>query len=171
MNPCKYSRPILLAALVGFGAVGCASQSPTAGHAPASAAPVNTVAAAASPDEKVARTGQPAPAPPPTEQELAAGIQVLHIGVTASGGLVDARFKVLDGAKATALLSDTANAPQIIAGDTPPLMAPHHAIKAGRYAKDQTLFILYPNTRQAVKPNVEVYVAFGATRLGPITAQ
>jgi hypothetical protein len=172
MNPCKHSGRILVAALVAIGAMGCASQPSTGGHAAASPTPAAAApATAAAPDEKAARTGQPAPPQPPTEQELAAGIQVLHIGVTASGGLVDARFKVLDGVKATALLGDPANAPRIVAGDNPPLMAPHHSIKGGRYTKDQTLFILYPNTRQAVKPSVEVYVAFGATRLGPITAQ
>jgi len=158
MNPCKRSFPVLLAVLVTSWAAGCASQAPSGKQASASAAPPATRAPAAA-------------ALPPTAQELSAGVQVLHIGVTASGGLVDARFKVLDGAKATALLGDPANAPRLVVGENPPLMAPHHAIKGGRYAQDQTLFILYPNTRQAVKAGVAVYVAFGATRLGPITAQ
>ena len=175
MYLCKKSRQVVVAALLGLGMTGCATQSSTDGHAVASAtaerAPVAAAPAAPAPDARAARAAQPAPPQPPTEQELDAGIQVLHIGATASGGLVDARFKVLDAAKASALLANPANAPQIFAGDKPPLMPPHHAIKGGRFAKDQTLFILYPNTREAVKPGAEVYVAFGATRLGPVTAQ
>ena len=176
MNSCKHSRQVLVAAVLALGVAGCATQpstksqaaaSPTAVHASVAAAPT----AAPAPDERAARAAQPVPPQPPTEQELEAGIQVLHIGVTASGGLVDVRFKVLDDAKGTALLGNMDNAPQIIVGDKPPLMPPHHAIKGGRFAKDQTLFILYPNMREAVKPGAEVYVAFGATRLGPVTAQ
>ena len=41
----------------------------------------------------------------------------------------------------------------------------------GRVTKDQMLFVMYPNIRKAVEPGVEVYVAFGATRLGPVKAQ
>jgi hypothetical protein len=118
-----------------------------------------------------ARAGQPIPVAAPTEQEIAAGIQVVHISATGGGGLVDARFKVLDAAKATALLGNPANAPQIIAGDKPALVPPHHAVRGGRLAKDQMLFIMYPNIRKAVEPGVDVYVAFGATRLGPFKAQ
>jgi hypothetical protein len=138
--------------------------------------PGKTSAAASAPDASVAAPASPRGAQsvsvaPPTEQEIQAGIQVLHIGATASGGLVDVRFKVLDGAKASALLADPANAPQIIVGDKPPLLPPHHAMHGGRMSKDQTLFIMYPNIRKAVEPGVDVYVAFGATRLGPVKAQ
>jgi len=111
------------------------------------------------------------PLAPPTDPEIQAGIQVVRIAATAGGGLVDARFKVLDAAKASALLADAANAPQIIAGDKPPLVPPHHAMHGGRVTKDQMLFVMYPNIRKAVEPGVEVYVAFGATRLGPVKAQ
>lgn len=107
----------------------------------------------------------------PTDLEQQAGIQIAHIATTAQGGLVDARFKVLDAAKATALLSNAANTPTLIAGDKPPLMAPHHAMKSARFSKDQVFFILYPNTRGAVQPGTEVMVAMGATRLGPVIAQ
>ena len=166
MNTGRAQRLLFLVALVPLALAGCATQTaakqvsvaraPGAAASPAPAAP--------------ARAAQPLPVAPPTEQELQAGIQVLHIGVTASGGLVDARFKVLDGAKASALLGNMANAPQLICGDKPPLMAPHHSVKGGRFAKDQTLFIMYPNTRRAVAPGADVYVAFGATRLGPVKA-
>jgi hypothetical protein len=107
----------------------------------------------------------------PTAAELAAGIQIVHISVTASGGLVDARLRVVDPAKASALLGNAANAPRLIAGDKPPLMAPHNSLKGGRYAKDQLVMLLYPNMRQAVQPGTEVTVAFGSVMIGPVKAE
>ena len=107
----------------------------------------------------------------PTEAEKQAGIQIVRIGATAQGGLIDARFKVLDAARATALLANPANAPQLVTADKPPLVAPHHALKGSRFAKDQVFVILYPNMRGAVQPGVPVIVAMGQTKLGPVTAR
>ena len=167
---------LLTAALLALAMSGCATQGPTSGDAKKVAAPVVATPPAAEP------AAQPAAAtahatrpvltlPAPTELERETGIQIAHIGSTASGGLVDARFKVLDAAKATALLGNPANTPMLIAGDKPPLMAPHHAMKSSRFAKDQIVIILYPNTRGAVQPGTEVMVQIGSTKLGPVTAQ
>lgn len=109
--------------------------------------------------------------PPPSAAETQTGIQVTKVGVTASGGLVDLRLKVLDAAKARALLADPANTPSLLVGDKPPLMAPHHALKGGRFSDGQVMFILYPNVRGAVQAGVPVTVAMGTIRLGPVTAQ
>lgn len=109
--------------------------------------------------------------PPPSALETQYGIQITHIGLTASGGLVDCRFKVLDAVKAKALLGNPANAPMLIAGDKPPLMAPHNALRGARFGQGQVFYILYPNLRSAIKPGVEVTVAMGEARLGPVTAQ
>jgi hypothetical protein len=109
--------------------------------------------------------------PAPSDKELQLGIQVTHIGLTASGGLVDLRMKVLDPARASALLHDPANAPVLLAGDLPPLAAPHKALHGARYSQGQVIYVLYPNTRGAVQPGMEVVVALGEARLGPVTAQ
>ncbi len=109
--------------------------------------------------------------PPPSALETQYGIQIAHVGLTASGGLVDLRFKVLDAAKAGALLGNPANTPMLIAGDMPPLMPPHKALHGARYGQGQLVYILYPNMRGAIKPGVEVMVAMGDVRLGPVTAQ
>jgi len=170
-------RVALAAALLPLIVAGCATQGATGGASTKAAAPVVITPPAAAtpapqPAEAAAHAAKPAlTLPPPTELELQAGVQIAHIGATASGGLVDARFKVLDAAKATALLGNPSNAPMLIVGDKPPLMAPHHAMKGGRFAKDQIIFILYPNTRGAVVPGTEVSVAMGQTRIGPVTAQ
>ena len=102
---------------------------------------------------------------------MQAGIQIAQVGLTAQGGMVDVRFKVLDAAKAKALLGNPANAPMLIAGGQPPLHPPHHALKGARFAPGQVFYILYPNARGAVQPGVEVTVAMGDARLGPVKAQ
>lgn len=109
--------------------------------------------------------------PPPSALETQYGIQITQLGLAASGGLVDLRLKVLDAAKARKLLANPANAPMLIAGDKPPLMAPHHALRGARFGQGQVFYILYPNLRNAIKPGVEVMVAMGEARLGPVTAQ
>jgi hypothetical protein len=107
----------------------------------------------------------------PTPVETQYGIQILQLGLTASGGLVDFRFKVLDAAKARVLLTNPANSPKLLAADMPPLMAPHNALRGARFAQGQVFYILFPNLRSTIKPGVEVTVAMGDARLGPVTAQ
>jgi hypothetical protein len=109
--------------------------------------------------------------PAPNAQETQAGLQITHIGLTASGGLVDLRLKVLDAAKARALLGNAAAMPMLLAGDQPPLMPPHKALHGARYIQGQVVYILYPNLRGAVKAGAEVTLALGDLRLGPVTAQ
>lgn len=137
---------------------GCATKNVTN----SAQSPVNTM-------EHATKIAQPLP--PPSAMESQVGIQIAHVGLTASGGLVDLRFKVLDAAKARALLGKPANAPMLIANDIPPLMPPHKALHGARYSQGQVVYILYPNLRGAIKPGVEVIVAMGDARLGPVTAQ
>jgi hypothetical protein len=105
---------------------------------------------------------------PPSELETRYGIQIAQLALTASGGLVDVRFKVLDAAKARALLADPANAPTLIAGDKPPLAPPHHALQGAKFSTGQIFYVLYPNLRGAVQRGGEVTVAMGDARLGPV---
>ena len=146
--------------------VGCAATTPPGGNAsPAAAAPAHTAAAMAG----KTRAMQSLPAPSAAEARL--GLQLAHVGVTASGGLVDARFKVLDVGKVKALLANPANAPQLLASEAPPVMAPHHALRGARFSEGQIFYIMYPNTRSAIKPGVEVSVAMGDARLGPVKTE
>ena len=109
--------------------------------------------------------------PAPSAEEVRTGVQVAQIGMAAGGGLVDLRLKVLDAAKASKLLGNPANVPTLIAGDTPPLQPPHHALRNARFGNGLIFYILYPNTRGAVKPGSEVVVAMGDVRLGPVTVR
>jgi hypothetical protein len=113
----------------------------------------------------------PAQLPPPSALESQYGIQIAQVGLAASGGLVDVRFRVLDAVKVKALLDNPANAPLLISGDKPPLQPPHHALRGARYAKGQVFYILYPNVRSLIQPGVEVTVAMGEARLGPHTVR
>jgi hypothetical protein len=168
MSNIKHTRVLqsgLLALMLG----GCAAQ---AVHPGASA---DTAKAAAATPAVLASTppaAKPAqPLPPPSSNETQYGIQIAQVGLTAAGGLVDVRFKVLDAAKAAQLLGNPANAPTLLAADNPPLMPPHHALKGARFTPGQVFYILYPNVRNTIKPGVEVTVAMGEVRLGPVTAQ
>ena len=152
---------------------GCASQDGT--RADMTKAEATVPAQAATAPQPAAATPQAARSAPqlpaPSVLETQAGIQVTQVGLTAQGGLVDVRFKVLDAAKARALLSKPDNVPMLMAGDKPPLMPPHHALKGARFSKGQVFFILYPNVRRAVEAGTPVTVAMGPVRLGPVTAQ
>jgi hypothetical protein len=147
--------PVLLAA--------CATQNGAVAPPAATKAAPTAVAAHA------AKAEHPLPAPSALETQY--GLQIVQVGLTASGGLVDLRFKVLDVAKARALLGNPANAPMLIAGDKPPLAPPHHALRGARFGQGQVVFILYPNLRGAIQPGTEVVVAMGNARLGPVLAQ
>lgn len=159
---CRLALVITLLPLV---VGGCATQEVLANVHTEAAKPV----AEAAPVPKTARAK--VEISPPSALEMQYGIQITQIGLTASGGLVDVRFKVLDAVKARALLGNSANAPMLIAGDKPPLMAPHNALRGARFGQGQVFYILYPNLRSAIRPGVDVIVAMGEARLGPVTAQ
>ena len=142
-----------------LGLVACAAPGATD---PGVAAPAASATQAVKPLQALA---------PPSELETRYGIQVAQLALTASGGLVDVRFKVLDAAKARALLADPANAPTLIAGDKPPLAPPHHALQGAKFSTGQIFYVLYPNLRGAVQRGGEVTIAMGAARLGPVRAQ
>jgi len=164
-------RVALLTALVPLVVAGCATQR-SAEDAKAAAPSMPQAATAPQPTAAAPQAVNPAqPLPQPSALETQYGIQITQVGLTAGGGLVDVRFKVLDAAKARALLGNAAHAPMLIAGDNPPLMPPHNALKGARFGQGQIFYILYPNARSVVKPGAQVTVAVGDVRLGPVTAQ
>lgn len=163
----------LAALVVPLIAGGCATQQAPGGAASEASRPAAPAA------QQVAAAATPAPPtdkvvftmPEPTAMEVQYGVQLAHVGLTAAGGLVDVRFKVLDAGKARVLLGNAAHMPMLVAGDNPPLMPPHHALKGARFGNGQVFFILYPNQRNAVRPGVDVAVAVGDVKLGPVKAQ
>ena len=113
-----------------------------------------------------------AAAPPPTALETRYGIQITQIGLTASDGLVDVRFKVLDAAKAQEAPRQPGQhagadcRKQPAAGTAAPRAARRQVRRRAR--------LLHPVPecpRNAIKHGVEVTVAMGDVRLGPVTVQ
>lgn len=103
------------------------------------------------------------------------GVRVTLIGVTAMGGIVDFRYKIVDPAKAAALLHDPENAPVLTAVDSgltlsPTQMGSRHHSQMGM-KKGTAPFTFYPNVRNAVKAGTPVSVAFGKIKVEPIAAQ
>ncbi len=101
------------------------------------------------------------------------GIRVNRIALTAGGGLVDLRFTVLDPVKARPLLTGHAGLPRLVVqGSGIELQAPKHmAMKGIRLQKDAASFLLFPNTRNAVRPGTRVAVAFGDVQVEPVVAK
>ncbi|MBI5030108.1 MAG: hypothetical protein HZB51_06240 [Chloroflexi bacterium] len=89
------------------------------------------------------------------------GVRVTQIGVTADGGLVDVRFVVIDPDKALAMMQEEKNLPVLVAEESNALvnsaamMSARHTLQPGR-----TYFLLYRNTRSAIKPGAQVSVFF-----------
>ncbi len=98
------------------------------------------------------------------------GIHVNLLAVTAAGGMVDLRLKIVDAAKATALLEEPANFPVLRVGDgAVTLQAPEDSRQAVLNLHDGSLVVLlYPNTNGAVTPGTAVTVVFGEMALEPI---
>lgn len=98
------------------------------------------------------------------------GIHVNLLAVTAAGGMVDLRLKIIDAAKATALLEQPANFPVLSVGDgAVTLEAPEDSRQAVLNLRDGSLVVLlYPNTGGVVTPGTALTVVFGDLELEPI---
>src|SRR6476620_4679953 len=109
----------------------------------------------------------------PTSPEIEAtwGVRITHVAVTADGGLIEMRFLVLDSDRALAMMRDVANVPVLRVEGTgvtirsAALMTAKHAVAAGR-----TGFMLYRNTKGAIKSGTAVTVVFGKLELQHVLA-
>ena len=102
------------------------------------------------------------------------GMRVNLLAITASGGLVDLRLKVLDAEKAKLLLQDSDDVPTLLVGDGSDVLAPPESSASDLFNSindDGNIFLIFPNTANIVKPNALVTVQFGDIRLEPITVQ
>ena len=109
-----------------------------------------------------------------TAEQLAAdhGLSVRLIGVTAAGGMVDFRLKIVDVQKAQKFLEDPANLPRLIVADSgKALMVPEGLDDDIEWTEGGILFNFYPNDNGLVESGTPVIVEFGALQLEPIEAQ
>jgi hypothetical protein len=100
------------------------------------------------------------------------GIRFDLVAVTASGGLVDLRFTVVDEAKAKALFHDAATSPALLVDGSGTVLRTkkgmsHHLslLTGGRY------FVLFSNKGGAVQAGTHVSVVIADVRLEPMAAQ
>ena len=101
------------------------------------------------------------------------GLRVNLVAVTAAGGLVDVRLKMVDGEKARILLQDPDNFPSLwIAEGNVSLDVPEeNRTQQINFEDDGNLFVMFPNGRGMVKPGTPVTIRFGSTQVEPIPAK
>lgn len=121
---------------------------------------------------------QPASTPAETDfisaTELAErhGLGVRLIGVTAGGGMVDFRLKILDPGKAQQFLQDPGNLPRLVVAESGVALPGTEAVGDDtKWEEGGILFSLVSNTGGAVQLGTPVIVQFGDLQLEPIPAQ
>ena len=99
------------------------------------------------------------------------GVRFDLIGVTASGGLVDLRFTVLDATKAKALFHDASSSPALYVESTGSVLRTRKGmghrldmVAGGRY------FMLFSNAGGVVQAGTPVSIVIDDIRLEPIAA-
>jgi hypothetical protein len=113
---------------------------------------------------------QEAVAPEAFEEET--GIRVKLLAVTAGGGLVDFRFKVLDPLKAQQMVQDPKNAPVLVVEHNGTRFEPLGQItETEAFVADRIYFTLSPNTGGALQPGDSVTLVIGDWRLEHMIAQ
>jgi hypothetical protein len=100
------------------------------------------------------------------------GLRITLVAVTAAGGMVDFRFKVMDVEKARALLQDGKFLPYLtVLGSSISLKPAPEALQDLKFENGLVYYILYSNSGNLVKPGTPVTVVIGDWQLEPIIAK
>jgi len=101
------------------------------------------------------------------------GVRLTLVAVTAAGGMVDVRYRVIDPVKAEKLVDeeDGGIMPMVYVGDGDVMLMPDHHMRDQKLIADRMYFNLIPNVRNAVKRGTVVTIAFGDIALEPTLAQ
>jgi hypothetical protein len=106
------------------------------------------------------------------ELEERYGLRVRLIGVTAGGGMVDFRLKIVDPDQARRFLEDPANLPRLVAAESGEALVGTQGMEDEiRWQEGEILFILFSNRNGAIRSGSPVLVEFGSLQLEPILAQ
>jgi hypothetical protein len=100
------------------------------------------------------------------------GVHVNLVAVTGAGGFIDLRLKIVDGEKAKLLLADAKNFPVLFTEQGITLNASEDT-KSQKidFSSGGNLFIMYPNSGNALERDESVTILFGDIALEPITAK
>ena len=98
------------------------------------------------------------------------GLRVNLVAVTAAGGMVDVRLKIVDAEKARSLLRDKKKFPVLLVSGSEITLNVSEVTKSEeiKFENDGNLFLLFPNIGNAVKPGTSVIFIFGDTALEPL---
>jgi len=110
------------------------------------------------------------PLSPEIEEKF--GIRFTYLAVTANGGMVDLRYRVVDSEKAKNFGHDSETAPMLVAeksGKTleTTIMGFHNH----RVEPNHVYYVLYRNTGNAVRPGEKVTIAIGSLTLPHVLAR
>jgi hypothetical protein len=99
------------------------------------------------------------------------GLQVNLLAVTAAGGMVDLRLKIVDAAKAETLLGDAKNLPTLFVNHTRLFPTQEISPEAIKFENGTVLVVLFSNPRNLITPGTPVTVMFGNTAVEPIESR
>ena len=100
------------------------------------------------------------------------GLRVRLLAVTGAGGFVDFRIQIVDGDKAKLLLSDPKNFPALSTAAGVVLNAPEDTKSQKiQYDDGGIMYVMYPNSGNAVMRGSPVTILFGDTALEAIEAR
>jgi hypothetical protein len=104
--------------------------------------------------------------------EAESGIRITLVAVTADGGLVDLRFRVVDRTKAEHVMHDPAAMPALFVERTGRVLTASHPLAHKVTVLDgATYFLLYPNSGGAIQAGTFVSVVIDGLRTPLIRAQ
>ncbi|GIK73129.1 MAG: hypothetical protein BroJett021_21170 [Chloroflexota bacterium] len=108
----------------------------------------------------------------PSEFEKEFGVRIRLLGVTAGGGLIDFRYRVVDLAKALPLLGTHETMPVLVdKASKAELRAPETMMHHDALKQDRTYFMHYPNAGNSIRPGAQVAIVMGDIRVEWVTAQ
>jgi hypothetical protein len=100
------------------------------------------------------------------------GIRIQLVAVTAAGGMVDVRYRVIDPDKAAKLMvEDGGIMPMVYVYGSDTMLMPDMHMRTQKLIADRVYFDLIPNTQNAVKRGTVVTVAFGDVALEPMVTK
>jgi hypothetical protein len=100
------------------------------------------------------------------------GLRINLVAVTAAGGFVDVRLTIIDAGKAKLLLQPAENYPGLrVAASGVTLSVPSDSRAAIPFQDGSGVFLLFPNSNNAVKRGSPVMLTFGKLQLEAIPAK
>lgn len=101
------------------------------------------------------------------------GIHVYLIAVTANGGMVDVRLNFVDAEKAKSLLETSDFSPHLLVTDSNVILEPskNERDQEVKFRENNNFFLLYPNSKDAVKSGSSVRIVFGSIQTKPISVK